>query len=115
MATCKECIHYQVCHAVNIDAPCVAFKNKATYAEVKHGHWMYNTDDFTPKMRCSVCGYNKPVAAGIGIKQEPDDYCNKCGAKMNDGLSCIRKTAYVSPADFGSWGDKELQERGGEK
>jgi hypothetical protein len=51
--------------------------------EVKHGEWIYNTDDFTPKMRCSVCGYNKPLVAGQITEQEPNDYCNKCGAKMD--------------------------------
>ena len=53
--------------------------------EVKRGEWIYNTDDFTPKMRCSVCGYNKPLIAGENTKQEPNDYCNKCGAKMDGG------------------------------
>ena len=53
--------------------------------EVKRGHWIYNTDDFTPKMRCSVCGYNKPIAAGENIEQEPSDFCNKCGADMRGG------------------------------
>ena len=56
----------------------------ADVAEVKHGKWIYNTDDFSPKTRCSVCGYNKPLAAGEYIKQEPSDYCNKCGAKMDE-------------------------------
>ena len=51
---------------------------------VVHGHWIHNTDDFTPKKRCSHCGYNKPVVAGENIDQEPDDFCNKCGAKMDE-------------------------------
>ena len=55
----------------------------ADVVEAKHGEWIYNTDDFTPKMRCSVCGYNKPIAAGENIEQQPSDYCNKCGAKMD--------------------------------
>ena len=55
------------------------------YAEVKHGKWIYNTDDFSPKMRCSVCGYNKPLVAGENIEQEPNDFCNKCGADMRGG------------------------------
>lgn len=57
----------------------------ADVEEVKHGKWIYNTDDFTPKMRCSVCGYNKPLVAGENIEQDPNDYCNKCGAKMDGG------------------------------
>ena len=34
---------------------------------VRHGEWIYNTDDFTPKMRCSSCGYNK---CGAKIDQD---------------------------------------------
>ena len=57
----------------------------ADVEEVKHGEWIYNTDDFTPKMRCSVCGYNKPLVAGENVEQQPSDYCNNCGAKMDGG------------------------------
>ena len=90
--TCKDCIHYDVCqyHITEETGMTVAecshtFKNKADFVEVKHGEWIYNTDDFTPKTRCSVCGHNKPLVAGESVKQEPNDYCNKCGAKM-DGV-----------------------------
>ena len=31
---CKECIHYQMCHSTDIDAPCAAYKNKANVVEV---------------------------------------------------------------------------------
>ena len=34
MATCKECIHYQMCHSIDVNAPCAAFKNKADFVEV---------------------------------------------------------------------------------
>ena len=40
--TCKECVHYQMCHSVDIDAPCAAFKNKADFVEV---------------VRCEKCKY----------------------------------------------------------
>lgn len=53
------------------------------YAPVKHGKWIYNTDEFSPHMRCSICGYNKPIAAGENIEQEPFCYCCNCGAKMD--------------------------------
>jgi predicted nucleic acid-binding Zn ribbon protein len=49
----------------------------------EEGRWVYNTDDFTPHVRCSVCGYNKPIVAG-SITQEPKKYCNNCGHKMKD-------------------------------
>ena len=81
---CKDCISYEVCENGQLfETPCIHHKNKADFVEVKHGYWIYNTDDFTPKMRCSSCGYNKPLVAGENIKQELNDYCNKCGAKMD--------------------------------
>lgn len=49
---------------------------------VKHGKWIFNTDDFVPKYRCSSCGYNRPIMAGENVKQEPSNFCNNCGAKM---------------------------------
>lgn len=55
----------------------------ADVAKIRHGKWICNTDDFTPKYRCSVCGYNKPIVAGENITQEPKNYCPNCGAKMD--------------------------------
>ncbi len=57
----------------------------AGYRKQSEGEWIYNTDDFTPHHRCSICGYNKPIAAGEGINQEPKNYCPNCGAKMKGG------------------------------
>lgn len=50
---------------------------------VRHGRWIENTDDFTPAFRCSVCRYNKPMKAGISVKQTPGNFCPNCGAKMD--------------------------------
>ena len=58
----------------------------ADVEEVKHGEWIINTDDFTPKMRCTACGYNKPIISGINIKQKPNNYCPNCGAK----IECVK-------------------------
>ena len=58
--------------------------SRAALSGQKHGEWQYNTDDFTPKMRCSVCHYQKPLIAGERITQEPNFYCPNCGAKMHD-------------------------------
>lgn len=60
----------------------------------KHGEWQYNTDDFTPAMRCSVCSYNKPIVAGENIKQEPNNYCPNCGADMRGETNCYN-TRYL--------------------
>ena len=27
----------------------------------ENNKWIYNTDDYTPKLRCPVCKYNKPI------------------------------------------------------
>lgn len=50
---------------------------------VKHAQWIYNTDDFSPKKRCSCCGYNKPIVAGERLAQEPENFCPMCGARMD--------------------------------
>lgn len=62
---------------------CINSIPAANVAEIVHGKWICNTDDFTPKYRCSVCGYNKPIVAGENITQEPKNYCPHCGAKMD--------------------------------
>jgi len=53
---------------------------------IVHGRWIYNTDDFTPSKRCSVCGYNRPIIAGEHVNQEADYYCCRCGAEMESNL-----------------------------
>lgn len=57
----------------------------AGYRKQSEGEWVYNTDDFTPKQRCTACGYNKPIAAGEGVIQEPKHFCPNCGARMKGG------------------------------
>ncbi|MGO5113605.1 hypothetical protein ACTQ33_01005 [Candidatus Avoscillospira sp. LCP25S3_F1] len=49
-----------------------------------NGKWIPNTDEFTPKKRCTNCGYNKPIAAGECLREEPEKYCPNCGAKMEE-------------------------------
>lgn len=51
---------------------------------VVHAKWVVNTDDFTPKKRCTNCGYNKAMKAGEGIEQEPEAFCPSCGATMDE-------------------------------
>ena len=86
MATCKDCLHEKVCvwnaeleEACNDD--CSDFKNKADYAEVKHGAWGMKTHFCAELMFtgfiCSICGRESA---------KPYNYCHGCGAKM-DGRS----------------------------
>ena len=91
MAKCKDCIHEKVCvwnaeleQACNED--CSDFKNKADFAEVKHGEWLPDYETFVDEWEresepiqtgwvCSLCGRQ-------AFNQEP--YCH-CGAKMDGG------------------------------
>lgn len=88
MATCKDCVHCDVCDMPIITdgrknaSNCKKFKNKADFVEVKHG---YNAGEFN-MFKCSVCGY------GVDDICEEDDtnypvwsfnYCPRCGAKMD--------------------------------
>lgn len=103
MASCKDCIHYDVCVIAEslsekydhyTEFGCGDFKNKADFAEVKHGEWIQHSPD-VEKMRafhelgigkgmsensifwtCSCCG-----SWGTLTKK----YCSECGAKMDGG------------------------------
>lgn len=95
MATCKDCLHFDVCEEwvlkvgnnpyINAN-DCEHFKNKADYAEVKHGEWIVSESLLAADKlglsiplrwyKCSLCGRTE-------FEREP--YCN-CGAKM-DGRS----------------------------
>ena len=94
MATCKDCIHYDICatkdekvslstrvkELVADDFTC--FKNKADFVEVVHGEWIM--DDFTHQPHCSVCGRVQPYDTVNGYLDYWDcDYCTICGAKMD--------------------------------
>lgn len=54
-------------------------------APIVNAKWIYNCDKFTPHNRCSNCGYIKPMIAcdGSNVEQEPQNYCNNCGARMD--------------------------------
>lgn len=59
--SCYDCIHIKVCKAYepeDADCICNQFKNKADYAEVKHGEWIdkFNGRFVNPTHSCSVCG-----------------------------------------------------------
>lgn len=90
MATCKNCLHLEACSgfvpfdgtieekADHLDEclkkPCKDFKNKADYAEVKHGYWNDNG-------RCSECDwYMLFDCEGNAVEA---DFCPYCGAKMD--------------------------------
>ena len=85
--TCKDCLYYQVCPlglaVKGSTGPCLKFKNKADFAEVKHGEWLTDYETFVDEWEresepiqtgwvCSLCGRQE-------FNRKP--YCH-CGAKM---------------------------------
>ena len=93
--TCKDCIHYDVCGGFipsdldrdvfdyckkgkteeipDIDERCNSFKNKADFAEVKHGEWIKeHLIGCEPCYFCSLCGK---------LHDQDYNYCHNCGAK----------------------------------
>ena len=83
--SCKNCIHYEKCHSINLDFAdsvdpnhiCQFFKNKFDFAEVKHAHWVLNKHQAADEKSycCSLCAEG---GSDFGF----DAYCNACGAKM---------------------------------
>ena len=79
MATCKDCLHDDIClflldiklngytDEIAIE-PCKRFKDKTKYIEQKHSQWDKNG-------YCS-CGFWTCYCGDY-------DYCPKCGAKMD--------------------------------
>lgn len=94
MATCKDCIHYDLCLEIGDEAAkelpegaekeCKCFKNKDDFVEVKHGIWTLARSG--RKVVCSCCETPAPFK-----KKETyhalwsSEYCPHCGAKMDGG------------------------------
>ena len=88
-ATCKDCIHYDICifhHEGNENKKCVHFKNKADVVEVRHGHWKMRGGWF----RCSICD-GRALLQDVGgtggfsheYEQVKSEHCPHCFAKMD--------------------------------
>ena len=87
MATCKDCLHYEVCQYhiteetdMTVNECSHEFKDKSHYAEVKHGEWKKQSfiifDGEVIYYNCSEC--NTTWNADT-------NYCPNCGAKMDGG------------------------------
>lgn len=100
---CKDdCLNYDWCKNANgctdfydeddfivydVENECGGFKNKADFAEVKHGEWIYkNTYYEADNCNCSLCSQNMTTAKGTRM-----NYCPNCGAKM-DGTGAKKPT-----------------------
>lgn len=85
MASCKECLSELPCSTSlqkmyhNKAEKCPFFKNKAEYAEVKHGRWL--SVGFG-EYWCSVCDANGEDV--LDKRGNPNwKHCPNCGAKMD--------------------------------
>ena len=95
MATCKDCIHFEVCkdyliecavhgESERMNVPCAKFKNKADFVEVKHGHWVAKASTHISK-RGRLINYNRYKCSECGKwngRHKPK-HCPDCGAKMD--------------------------------
>ena len=101
MATCAECVHYEVCSKKNlhvavgmnitprfkykrIEQECEHFKDRSRFVELPCAEWIEDEDMYgDPIYRCSNCGEHFILEEGT-----PTDngyfYCPNCGAKMDE-------------------------------
>lgn len=101
MATCKDCVHVEVCCEKNlhvavgmniiprfkykrIEQECKNFKDRSRFVELSHAEWVEDEDMYgDPIYRCSNCNEHFVLEEG-----NPTDncysYCPNCGAKMDE-------------------------------
>ena len=86
MATCRECLHQEVCDTYSrmgvTDVPvdditiCELFTPKSDYVKRERGEWIFShTYNHTDYYRCSVCGYVYPIFTNT-------HFCQHCSADM---------------------------------
>ena len=79
MATCKDCLHSEVCAYIKPDLPiCADFADCSKYVVREKGEWgnLYYNEDYEDFMRdCSIC--DKP-------HKYLSDFCPNCGADMRE-------------------------------
>lgn len=103
MATCKECVSYELCEyltqrealylgrteeiykTIKNHITCKFFKNKSDFQEVKHGEWNDNIIGFCNV--CTECGAIVDRYSTIKNNSGKLNYCPNCGAKMDGGKS----------------------------
>lgn len=49
---------------------------------VRHGRWIGHDGD---SWRCSICGEENYYAYDLNVNRFTDNYCPRCGAKMDGG------------------------------
>lgn len=79
MATCKDCLHDEVCAYVKPDLPlCADFKDRSKYVTRDKGEWgaPFKVDADNIGYKCSECG-----EFGVPCWH----FCPNCGADMRKG------------------------------
>ena len=86
MATCKDCIHKDVCYLIEhygkdlcSDDTC----DKFLVTPIHHGHWIeeYDCGYITP--HCSECGETALTKEETSYDYVYSSYCPRCGAKLD--------------------------------
>ena len=77
MATCKDCLHDEVCPVPHLkDASvCPHFKDRTKWVEQKCGKWKYGTRSAV----CSECGFERHLDDDFGRAIA----CPNCNARMD--------------------------------
>lgn len=106
MATCRECLHYEVCNHYKFEETillglyetldnfknkdignnnadlCKHFTPKSDYVKRERGEWKYNFDTSylvrcDCRIKCTKCGHMLSRLTGVNYK-----FCPNCGADM---------------------------------
>lgn len=89
MATCKDCLHVDVCNSRCPDPNnerliCDNFKDRSQFVELKHAEWDEHEDMYgDPVYCCSNCREKYFLEEWTPIENRYF-YCPNCGAKMDE-------------------------------
>ena len=101
MASCKDCVHVEVCSKKNlhvvvgmnitprfkykrIEQECDHFKDRSQFVELKHAEWNEHEDMYgDPVYCCSNCREKYFLEEWTSI-ENCYFYCPNCGAKMDE-------------------------------
>ena len=86
--TCKDCVYRAMCYKLEHygnyeEKPCeIMFRNKADYAEAKHGEWIQLDECANEGIYCSVC-HKKVYKIEYANQALKSKFCPNCGARMD--------------------------------
>lgn len=80
MADCINCVHYDVCRALDNGDDCIEGDCTDYLKLLPVGEWFVTKDGY---FKCSQCGYEPNFVIGEKMYPLPaTTYCPKCGTKM---------------------------------